>query len=104
MNFSIPMLGKGMALAQAWGMVNPSIDLGRSIRAILGSMVSSQSWGSMLTNTPQSVSPAGIAITSTGLLIVKLPCLDPLQWRIEQILSESCDLCSGRFESKRCNA
>ena len=57
----------------------------------------------MLISTLWSPLNAAIAITNIGLPIIKSPCLNPLQWQIEQILLESFDLCTKKFESKRGN-
>ena len=99
--FSIPMLRKDMFLAQARGLVNPSIHLGCLASAIPWSTLSSQCWSSIMTSTPRSSSVVGIAVISARLPIVKLPCLDSLQWRLEQISSKSSNLCSKQFEGKR---
>ena len=101
-NFSIPMLGKGMSPAQARGMGNAFVI--SSSRALPGSLDSSQCQDSILSNTTRSASPARSALTSSGLPLVELPCLDPTQlWRIEWILSNASDLCSVQSEGKRCN-
>ena len=104
MSFSVPMLGKGISPAKAWVVLNPSTIFDCFRGGILESAVLSQCGGSFVSSTLQPGSIIGIAIIKSRFPIVESLCVDPVQWRIEQILSKSIDLCSRHFEGKRCNA
>ena len=97
-NYSIPMVGKGVSLGQARTVCAHS---GSSIRS---SILLSYSQESTKANNPQSYHSRFHALTSYGLPMLKSTCLDPIQWRIERISFDASDLYRGHFEGQRRNA
>ena len=103
-NYSVPRVGKEISPSQGRLLGRSLRSQGQGLSSVKSSNPSTVSPFSNSTGLHHSLACDSQVITRSRLPILESPCLDPLQWRIERVPSNSSITCWGRFDGKRCNA
>ena len=97
-NYCIPMVGRGMSLAQTWNVLTASTIFGHSPGSVKSCTPQFISGKSRRTLTVQLARDHPQALTVSGLLVLESAYSDPTQWQIERISSDAIDVYCGCFE------
>ena len=101
-NYSIPMLRKGMSLGQAWialKISSKSNDSQSPVRSSISFSIFTRSISRLSLGSDGGHSSV---LTSNGLLVLESVCFDCTRWHIERISSHTSKICRGCFEGRRC--